>query len=92
MERNAKTCFLLAYPQVCTIFVPDMFPTDIVMSKKLRVRNNAAIYLIFTGEVKEDRIEARLQEDTIRLGNRLPDALFDWTDGNTHNTEHYNLN
>ena len=44
--------------------------------KKLQVRNSTAEFLIFTGQTGEQSIEARYEDETIWLSQKLMAALF----------------
>ena len=45
--------------------------------KKQLIRNSTAEFLIFTGQAGEQSIEARYEDETIWLSQRLMAALFD---------------
>lgn len=52
------------------------------MNRKLKIRNSAAEFLIFTTQAKEDGIEVRLQDETIWLSQKLMGALFECSSDN----------
>ena len=47
------------------------------MTKKLQIRNSTAEFLIFTSQAVEDRIEVRVEGETVWLTQKLIAALFD---------------
>lgn len=51
-------------------------------NKELQIRNSTAEFLIFTNQMKEDRIEVRVQNDTIWLSQKLMAVLFDCSTDN----------
>lgn len=46
-------------------------------NKKLQIRNSTAEFLIFTNQVKEDRIEVLVEDETVWLSQKLIATLFD---------------
>jgi hypothetical protein len=46
-------------------------------SKKQLIRNSTAEFLIFTGQAGEQSIEARYEDETIWLSQKLMATLFD---------------
>lgn len=46
-------------------------------NKKLQIRNSTAEFLIFTNQVKEDRIEVLVEYETVWLSQKLIATLFD---------------
>jgi len=46
-------------------------------TKKQLIRNSTAEFLIFTGQAGEKSIEARYEDETIRLSQKLMATLFD---------------
>lgn len=52
------------------------------MAETLQIRNSKAEFLIFTNHAKKDRIEVRVQDETIRLIKKLIAALFDYSTDN----------
>ncbi len=47
------------------------------MAKKALIRNSTAEFLIFTGQAGDQSIEARYEDETIWLSQKLMAALFD---------------
>lgn len=45
-------------------------------NNKLQIRNSTAEFLIFTGQAGEQSIEARYEDETIWLSQKLMGALF----------------
>ena len=52
------------------------------MSKKIQIKNSTAEFLIFTNQAKENGIEVRVQNETIRLSQKLMAILFDCSTDN----------
>ena len=52
-------------------------PSTIKDKKSLQIRNSTAEFLIFTGQAGEKSIEARYEDETIWLSQKLMAALFD---------------
>lgn len=45
--------------------------------RKANIRNSTAEFLIFTGQAKENSIEVRVAEESVRLTQKLMSTLFE---------------
>lgn len=59
------------------IFLSLYFQLLMMANKKLQIRNSTAEFLIFTNQVKEDRIEVLVEYETVWLSQKLIATLFD---------------